>query len=471
MIEDQPQPQPQAGHEPRTYRGTNLEELLPRIRAELGPDAVVLRQRTGLSGGVGGFFQRRCVEVVARAGTARLNQYDTEPSAIVAPPPPPSAVAPDAALADGLRSPAIQEIIRQAGPFATQLQTAGHLAAAAGYVPVPLPYAPPPDPAPAPAVADVGRDDRWFTTEPSAAALPAFEPVALRPFVAEAPVAAPAFAPPPPVPPAPLHPERAPSPVFGELALPDASPRTGAAAGHERTLVAAGLRPDLAAELVSETISHAVPFGSTRALKRLLRQGLAHRIVLAAPAGAGGRTIALVGAGGTGKTLTAARLAAAYTAGSDLGVEVLALGSDGGAELGALLAPAGVAVGDARAWSAEPTLPNRVLTILDTPAISPGSETDIRTLAAELERVGPCEVHVAVPATASAPAVRRLLEALAPLAPHAVVLTHLDEVGHAGPVLDALIDLGVGISFCGEGTGLGGLTPADPAALATAVLA
>ena len=41
----------------RTYRGSSLEEILPRIRAELGPDAVITRRREGLTGGVGGFFQ------------------------------------------------------------------------------------------------------------------------------------------------------------------------------------------------------------------------------------------------------------------------------------------------------------------------------------------------------------------------------------------------------------------------------
>src|SRR5215218_1851640 len=40
--------------ETRTYRGGSLEELLPRIRAELGDDAVVVRQREGLTGGVAG---------------------------------------------------------------------------------------------------------------------------------------------------------------------------------------------------------------------------------------------------------------------------------------------------------------------------------------------------------------------------------------------------------------------------------
>jgi len=62
-------------NEPRTYRGHDLEELLPKIREELGPDAIVLRQRDGLDGGIGGFFQKRCVEVVARrAAKAQADQ-------------------------------------------------------------------------------------------------------------------------------------------------------------------------------------------------------------------------------------------------------------------------------------------------------------------------------------------------------------------------------------------------------------
>src|SRR5581483_8943055 len=55
----------------RTYRGRKLEDLIPQIRAELGPDAIILRQREGLMGGVGGFFAQKCVEVDAQAGSGR----------------------------------------------------------------------------------------------------------------------------------------------------------------------------------------------------------------------------------------------------------------------------------------------------------------------------------------------------------------------------------------------------------------
>jgi len=51
----------------RTYRGATLEEILPCIREELGPDAVITRQREGVVGGVRGFFGKRCLEVEARS--------------------------------------------------------------------------------------------------------------------------------------------------------------------------------------------------------------------------------------------------------------------------------------------------------------------------------------------------------------------------------------------------------------------
>ena len=63
----------------RTYRGRNLEELIPQIRDELGPEAIILRQRECLTGGVGGFFAQKCVEVEAQA-MKKIDLYDDEPS-------------------------------------------------------------------------------------------------------------------------------------------------------------------------------------------------------------------------------------------------------------------------------------------------------------------------------------------------------------------------------------------------------
>ncbi len=70
------------------YRGRTLEEILPQIRAELGPDAVILREREGVAGGVRGFFAQRFVEVDARRGDVHEHRR-AEPPAHQAPAPAP----------------------------------------------------------------------------------------------------------------------------------------------------------------------------------------------------------------------------------------------------------------------------------------------------------------------------------------------------------------------------------------------
>src|SRR4051812_38497866 len=78
--------------ETKTFRGLSLAEVEAKVRAELGDDAVVVRQREGLSGGVGGFFPRRVYEVEAIAGTrapapapAPAPQPMPAPAAVAAP--------------------------------------------------------------------------------------------------------------------------------------------------------------------------------------------------------------------------------------------------------------------------------------------------------------------------------------------------------------------------------------------------
>jgi len=74
-----------AGSATTTYRGSTLEEVLPRIREELGPEAVIVRQREGIVGGFGGFFGTKCVEGEARPAAPRpsappraiIDAYDT----------------------------------------------------------------------------------------------------------------------------------------------------------------------------------------------------------------------------------------------------------------------------------------------------------------------------------------------------------------------------------------------------------
>src|SRR4051794_22283654 len=50
-----------------TYRGRTLEELVGRIRSDLGDDAVIVARREARTGGFAGFFARREIEVDVRS--------------------------------------------------------------------------------------------------------------------------------------------------------------------------------------------------------------------------------------------------------------------------------------------------------------------------------------------------------------------------------------------------------------------
>src|SRR3954465_5878249 len=118
----------------KTFRGRTLEEVLPQIKADLGPEAEIIRQREGRAGGVGGLLQRAGGEGAARPGAPepprrRFDAYDDEPampeplSDPMADPTPefePDPL-PDEAMAEGLEARGIQEIFRQAAPFANHL--------------------------------------------------------------------------------------------------------------------------------------------------------------------------------------------------------------------------------------------------------------------------------------------------------------------------------------------------------------
>ena len=66
----------------RVYHGRNIDELIPRIESELGADALIVRRRDGLTGGVLGFFQHAFVEIEAMPGRPGIDVYDEqEPAA------------------------------------------------------------------------------------------------------------------------------------------------------------------------------------------------------------------------------------------------------------------------------------------------------------------------------------------------------------------------------------------------------
>ncbi len=78
----------------RVYRGRTVEELIPQIERDLGADALIVRRREGLTGGVLGFFQHPYIEIEAMPGHPRFEAYDDVQAATPEGPPGPEPGAP-----------------------------------------------------------------------------------------------------------------------------------------------------------------------------------------------------------------------------------------------------------------------------------------------------------------------------------------------------------------------------------------
>jgi flagellar biosynthesis GTPase FlhF len=438
-VSDQPSPQ--------TFRGKSLAEVLPRVKAELGENAIAVNVRQATTGGIGGFFAQRCVEVDAVPGPATklvdaVAGDDDEFERLLAAA---QAAAPaetndegfvaadvpgnwDELIAEARRaagdSPEIADIVE---PRPQARQSANALAAM---------FAPDAAPAPAPAPMPV------IDQTPAPASTPA-------------PTPAPAMD----VVPAPMV---ALEPAWPEMALE-----------IHRTLSARGMDADLVTEVVAEAVEHMLPFSSEGSLRPLVAGQLA-RCLPPLPRRKPGRlVIGFVGAGGSGKTRCTARLALAYARRANRPVACLTLRpKDRGAELLADVSHAGIPVHAADdAASARRFLDqigDSALVVVDTPGVSPRAEAELRQLAAELRQLQLDECHLALPATLSPQAAAELVHGTRALGVDALALTHVDETEHLGAAIGAAIDAQLPISYVGRGASAdrGGLRPALPEALA-----
>ena len=406
----------------QTFRGKSLEEVLPQVREALGPDAVVLRRREGLVGGVAGFFQRPFVEVDARKPLP--DEVDPVPRN-------------DRATEEGLASPVVRALVEQASPFADALARAER---------------------------GIGtRAEEFLKAEAADAGLygpqPKVEPVEEAPPVFE----------PAPTPPRFEEPEAAPAPA-SQPVVAHMPPIPASAAGIEKALITHGLSPRLAADVVHEAVMHGLPFATPRALKKLVRTAIARRISALSRPGDKAPQIAFVGAGGAGKTTAIAHIAQAYAA-AHVDVVVIALRtSDGGATLATTLEPLGIPViAAADATEAKRRLGRREagIVFIDTPPIGLGDRQTAVSLSAELRALEADEVHFALPATLSAGAADEQYAALAPLAVTDLALTHADGTTRPGAPIELAIAAHRPISyFCTRD----GVDPADPTDLAQRLL-
>jgi flagellar biosynthesis protein FlhF len=443
--------------ETRTYFGETLEELLPKIREELGPDALIVRQREGIVGGIGGFFGRKCVEVEARPSLVRsalppravVDAYDTgDPVAAgdldepwVALPPlmePEDELEPEVAEADAElpnSSRLLETLLAQTSPFAEQLSSAIRVDEL--------------EPVPSAGVeAPASR----------AASAPEPEPVDRPQPATPAPRVRPAA--------------RAPEPVAS-------SPRPislDELAALRRELLAAAVPVRLAGEILAEVEQTLRPFEPSVPVRDLARRALAHRIPVASGWRSKKRTIALVGLRQSGRTLAAAGLCSAFV-------------RDGRSVAAVSLEPARAAMRLAELTSADdvafqvadaPDLAARVrgvvrdadVVVADTPPLA--DAIDGNRLAATLALLGalkPDETHLVVPATMSVEDARTLVDSLsAHKLPSRLIVTHADSAAASGAPVGLALANRIPISFMSTGPALGALRPAAPEALARMVL-
>ncbi len=476
----------------RTYRGRKLEELIPQIRAELGPDAIIVREREGMMGGVNGFFARRCVEVDVKPGTPTIDLYDEDPETpedhvdVEAPAEGsdvPAPLIPDAA-ADVMA--ALDELASSPPSFAAQLQEAAAEPLALPEperTPMPVAADPPPaaiapeavaiepEPVPVPVAMPVPIEP-----EPEPMAVqpePEPEPVAIEPEPVHAPE--PVAVQPEPEPVAAV---KAPAPAPAPARLATAAPRPPEAEARPVVdeLVAQGMTEQWALELTGAAAAHANPFTPAGSLRDAVRSTLAASLPSAAPLPAAGAAIAFVGAGGAGKTRISAALAAAYGRSSTLAVTVVSLDTTKDAkQLTRLLKGHGVEVivaGDA-AGASEMIDGGRQggLVVIDTAGVTPADEAAVRTLERELESLALDAAYVAVPATLSMHAAKKLIETLERLQPSGIVVTHADESDHLGVAAELSCLTGIPIAYINEGLDLqASISAPDPAALAARLL-
>ena len=425
----------------KTFRGRSLDEILPQIRAELGADAIVVRRREGLAGGVAGFFQRSYVEVEARSA------HDDEK---------PLEARNDRATAEGFESPAIRALVDQAAPFADALAHAQSPVGARAHEVLIA------------AAQGAARDlDAAPAAEPVSAGL--YGPQPNRAAIEDAaPVYEPVSPPAEMIPPA-VHEMPAPEPRMPSREGLGAE-RPNVADAHEQRLVAAGLSAAFAKDIVAEAVAHGLPFADARNIKKLIRTTLSRRMPIMADLGGEARTIAFVGAGGAGKTSATERLATAY-AKADADVVVVALrANDGGVGLASRLEPLGVSVIAAdNAEQAARRIARReaTLTIVDAPAAGPADRAAVARIAEDLKTLGVNEVHLTLPATLSAAAADELAAALAPLGITHVALTHADQTTRPGAPVELAVTGRRALSYvCSRAA----IEPVDPDALAKQLL-
>jgi flagellar biosynthesis GTPase FlhF len=243
-------------------------------------------------------------------------------------------------------------------------------------------------------------------------------------------------------------------------------------------LAAAGVPAEIADEVVDEVDYALRPFEPDTSFRELARRSLARRIQVAHGWKTPRRTIAVLGLPGSGRTLAAARLCAAYAA-SGRSVGAISLESARASiRLAELTQGLDVEItfADNRdlVAKAKRTLADCDVVVVDTPPIANRFDgAALRRTAGLVEAARPGETHLLLPVGADPVLARRHVNTVSrAVRLSRLLLTHEDRDDANGVAVGLSLATRTPVSFVGSGDSPStGLAPAEPDALARMVLA
>jgi flagellar biosynthesis protein FlhF len=416
----------------KTYVGRSLEELAPQIREELGPSAVILSQRQGLKGGVGGFFGTKSIEVLAADRVPTHEQTEAAFAGNLGPAEPAPAPVPAPSIDDeraALLATALGEVRGRQMP-------ASQAAAA---------YAGPVEELSLPDFAgSIGPVEPAIVT-PVASPGPVVPTVA-EPIVVEHRVAGDGMH---------LAPRHTPEAAWHSTVSHEAF-----AALDE--LDRAGVAGDISSAIVGAAERSLRPIHPEALLRDLVRARI--RAILRVETGWGGegrRTIAVVGPSGAGKTTAVLKLAERYAA-SGLSVGVLALDPGRDTEVGGRGRTID-ALDESRAFDlrraggipavrvALRAFSEHDVVLIDTPGLATSDARAREALRGLLVECAVDELHAVVPVGFADREMKDLLGRLVALGANRLLPTKLDESRFIGPLVTLAARSQLPLAYLGTG--------------------
>jgi flagellar biosynthesis protein FlhF len=413
----------------KTYVGRSLEELAPQIRDELGPDAVILSQRQGLKGGVGGFFGTKSIEVLAadRMPTADEQAgFDAAPEIAAPELPEPDLVLQTDAERKALVTAALSEIKARQLP-------AAHAAAA---------YSAP--------IEDIDLPDFAGSIGP-VEEIPLQAPV-------EATVSEPLVLEHRPGDGMHLGPRR-PTRQIGPSPVPSSDDAIALLDELDR----AGVATEIAHAVVDSAERHLRPFQPDAPLRELVRARI--RSIVRVESGFGGegqRSLAVVGPSGAGKTTVLLKLAERYCA-AGLSVGIIALDPSSAAR-STLQGRSGDGLDDSvnfdlrRAGSisavraALRAFADHDAVLIDTPGSAIHDADSLEALKTLLAECGADELHAVLPLGIADRELEHVLDRMIlELGANRVLATKLDEARFMGALLTLSASSQLPLAYLGTG--------------------